>query len=326
MADPVTPASLAQLDNPTRADTATTATYSQADTVARPPPAPPLPAHASIVDPAIHERLLRDYKRLKSRLEVLEKENESLRGSLWEVSWRWGKAGGKGKARARDEEGEPAPATAAAVPVVEVPVPVVVSATPAVDLPPPSQPGTTTTAYSTSSSPSNRPSTPLRSPFAHADFMRLNEPILPAVPALVPALPSTPSSIASALFPAAPPRPSSPSSTSSRAANPAARDASLKRDLDISLPETRLKRDERESWRWGRGYDLKGHRGAVYAVRFSETECVGRGRLLASAGFDGIRLWAPKEAVEGDAEEGDAWDEGDVEEVCFFALVLPCRG
>ena len=58
----------------------------------------------------------------------------------------------------------------------------------------------------------------------------------------------------------------------------------------------------------------------MYAVRFSEKECKGKGRLLASAGFDGIRVWGPKEAVEGDAEDGEAWDEGDVEEVSFSCL------
>lgn len=77
---------------------------------------------------------------------------------------------------------------------------------------------------------------------------------------------------------------------------------------------------QKERWRWGRGYDLKGHRGAVYALKFSEGELSRRGRVLASAGFDGVRVWGPKELVEGaeadtGEDEGDAWDDGDVEEV-----------
>lgn len=61
---------------------------------------------------------------------------------------------------------------------------------------------------------------------------------------------------------------------------------------------------------------MKGHRGAVYALKFSETACQGKGRILASAGFDGIRLWGSKEGPrDSNEEEGDAWDDGDVEEV-----------
>lgn len=69
---------------------------------------------------------------------------------------------------------------------------------------------------------------------------------------------------------------------------------------------------------------MKGHRAGVYDLEFSEGDFGERGRLLASAGFDGIRLWGPKVGENGENgagagvdrdEEGDAWDDGDVEEV-----------
>lgn len=265
------------------------------------------------IDPAIHERLLRDYGRLKIRLNGLEKENEGLRASLWEVSWRWGRAGGKGKGRSREatEEDAPPATTLDTAPLSLTTVP-----TSGVTTPTEVTPTTSTNKTSGSTSPflvGNLGTT----------FMVLNEP--PAAKRATTLLPSTPASIAASLFPSrAIPHPNtSPSSTSSRAA-PALRDASLKRDLDISLPHARHNRAEaRTSWKWGRGYDLKGHRAGVYDLEFSEGDLGGRGRLLASAGFDGIRLWGPKVGDNGENEpgnrdrdeEGDAWDDGDVEEV-----------
>lgn len=68
----------------------------------------------------------------------------------------------------------------------------------------------------------------------------------------------------------------------------------------------------------------------MYALKFSEGEIGGRGRVLGSAGMDGVRIWGPREGrsnevpgearTDGEGEqeeegEGDAWDEGDVEEV-----------
>lgn len=47
-----------------------------------------LVSSANAVDASVYDRLLKDYKRLRSKVEVLEKENEDLRASLWEVSWR----------------------------------------------------------------------------------------------------------------------------------------------------------------------------------------------------------------------------------------------
>lgn len=80
-------------------------------------------------------------------------------------------------------------------------------------------------------------------------------------------------------------------------------------------------RDARESWRWTRAYELKGHRGAVYNLKFGDGEVGTRGRVLASAAFDGVRLWAAREEASQKAEaaeneeQGDPWDDGDIEEV-----------
>lgn len=255
---------------------------------------------SKLVDPAIHERLLRDFKRLKARVDSLEKENVVLRDSLWEVSWRWG----KGKAKAREAEEVEEAAAAEVLPINTLPL---------------QAPPTPTDSASTSRASVNN--SPFLGPNS-SEFMLLNEPV-PKRPLPLP-LPSNPASMAASLFPLkAAPRPVSPSSSSSRAAtNPTARDASLKRDLDIGLPPTRQQRAEtRASWKWGRGYDLKGHRAGIYALEFSDSDAPGRGRILGSAGFDGIRLWAPKTSGgnNGDEhereEEGDAWDDGDVEEV-----------
>lgn len=292
-----------------------------------------------MVDPSIHDRLLRDYKRLKTRLDVLEKENDGLRASLWELSWRYGRASGKGKARElEEEEDEPNPEDVDPAPSPEPPkLAIPPTLTPGQDLTPMLNPRpdfrpSTSSVVTPSSS---RPATP-------PPYMRLNEPATTgALP--VPPLPITPSSLAASLFPTKPPpRPSSPSSTSSRT-TPALRDASLKRDLDITLPTARQRDiEERQTWRWGRGYDLKGHRGAIYVMKFSERDLGGRGRLLATAGFDGVRVWGPKEGgerdpssstprVEGGGEEeerqeeeeeeevGEAWDDGDVDEVVHLS-------
>ncbi|KAM0746883.1 WD40 repeat-like protein [Meredithblackwellia eburnea MCA 4105] len=364
----------------TTAGTGTTASPSVADSQPRvvpaPPPAPP--AHPTVVDPSIHERLLRDYKRLKSRLDVLEKENEGLRASLWELSWRYGKNSAKGKGKQKDVDqdeedldqeghlplelpnpqppGDVASASGDRTPPTLEQLKVSIPATPIssnVELTPTPTPRTSYRAPApvqpTGALPP--PSNPLTPP-SSASFMRLNEPVTTSTPITAtspvpaPSLPITPSSLAASLFSAkpAPQQPSSQSSTSSRT-TPALRDASLKRDLDITLPTSRRQDiKERRTWKWGRGYDLKGHRGAVYAMKFSERDLANRGRLLASAGFDGVRVWGPKEGRSSrgsgggseknankpagggddddddeeddrDEEEGEAWDVGDVDEV-----------
>jgi hypothetical protein len=59
----------------------------------------------SSVDPALHERLQRDYKRLKAKVQSLERENEALKGSLFELSVRYGAAlSTKGKTREVEED------------------------------------------------------------------------------------------------------------------------------------------------------------------------------------------------------------------------------
>ncbi|KAM0789975.1 hypothetical protein ACM66B_005308 [Microbotryomycetes sp. NB124-2] len=343
-------------------------------------------AHATGVDVDVHNRLLREHKRLKQRVEQLERENEALRTSLWEVSWRYGKNQGRSKKDANNNSNtvngtaaavtvdEQAQATAAAdanggtsseaavsaTSTTEVKSPATLAApsnpeeTPklaAAKPPQPAKPATTTTTASNGTSAAGL----VPAVFGETEFMRLNEPIkvlaLPPTPAKT-ALPTSPSSLAATLFPQPamlpPPVPSSrsnadasilgksgatskatpaPSSTSSRT-NTAMRDASLKRELDISLPSARTSdATSHESWRWGRGYDLKGHRGAVYTLKFGQQRLRGRGRVLASAGFDGVRLWAPKELLKRDVTGGenddldevsDPWDDGEVEELAHI--------
>ena len=220
---------------------------------------------------------------------MLEKENEGLRASLWELSWRYGKSNGKGKARKPEqEEDEDEPLdelphgrgdeSVDAAPSPE-PLKLAIPPHPAPQLDLTPTPTPRAFRGPPSSVAGSRPSTPPSA--SGATFMRLNEPPTTSHPTLptTTALPITPSSLAASLFPAKPPpRPSSPSSTSSRT-TPALRDATLKRDLDITLPTARQRDiEERQSWRWGRGYDLKGHRGAIYAMKFSERELQGRGR------------------------------------------------
>lgn len=361
-----------QSQTPVPHSTATTATT--ALTVAAPPaPVTATSQSATAVDAEIHGRLLRDYKRMRARVEALEAENESLRASLWEVSWRWGK---------RDKQNKSATITGTATrnPNGDM-----------IDQPQQdqgdsvSQPLAAAELLGSSSEMTPRQLTPSRatnrlhqstmlaaasssgassgpSPLAlgQGDFMKLNEPIkIPALPSTTPSapLPTTPSSLAASLFPSTPGvagstaaggassttahsvatsatgaggpstsgagAPAAPSSNSSRTA-PAIRDASLQRQLDIPPPATRnrnVAQDAHESWRWARAYDLKGHRGAVYSVKFGDGTLGSRGRVLASAAFDGVRLWGAVRA-EGQATDGtemdepsDAWDDGDVEEV-----------
>ncbi|ORY83516.1 WD40-repeat-containing domain protein [Leucosporidium creatinivorum] len=315
-------------------------TLSHPDSTPRPPPAaPPAPAHATAVDAQIHERLLRDYKRLKVRVDGLEKENEGLRASLWEVSWRWGRRD-KGGNKGRQEQPE-GPAEEAATTPTAGPAAAPAAAIPAVQATPSTPSTVQDLATPTSQSPA----------VAQSEFMRLNEPIARA-PALTPShppLPSTPSSLAASLFPNSSiptlgslnkpaPTPSAASSAHANARIPSNsshpdrdrdrhdRDVSLKRDLDISLPSHRASSrpaHSSESWRWTRGYDLKGHRGAVYALKFGSGNVGNRGRLLGSAGMDGVRIWGTKEGANGreedaEGEEGDAWDEGDVEEIAHL--------
>ncbi|KAK4047618.1 hypothetical protein OIV83_005276 [Microbotryomycetes sp. JL201] len=340
-------------------------------------------AHAAGVDVDVHNRLLREHKRLKQRVEQLERENEALRTSLWEVSWRYGKSQGRSRKDNNSTSKSNNPKDAAVGPKEQPQTtaadtnggtrsPTAAAAHPSMEdrattsLDPPFSPEETPklsaakpplTVKSAATAPSfanGSSATGLVSAvFGETEFMRLNEPIkAPAVPTSTTSatLPTSPSSIAATLFPQPamlpPPVPSSrtntqteagllgkssiskatpaPSSTSSRT-NTAMRDASLKRELDISLPSARTSdATAHESWRWGRGYDLKGHRGAVYTLKFGQQRLRGRGRILASAGFDGVRLWAPKDLLKRDQDVdqnddlddvADPWDDGEVEEL-----------
>jgi hypothetical protein len=67
-------------------------------------PTAPGPSSTSSIDPALHERLQRDFKRLKAKVQSLERENEALKGSLFELSVRYGAALSKGKAREVEED------------------------------------------------------------------------------------------------------------------------------------------------------------------------------------------------------------------------------
>ncbi|SGY25116.1 BQ5605_C018g08583 [Microbotryum silenes-dioicae] len=339
-------------------------------------PSAPLAPHPTQIDAAIHERLLRDYKRLKVRVGVLEKENEGLRASLWELSWRWGKRESNHKAKQQQQQQQQQHQQQQQETVNE---------SRSRDM----TPKPSMAAVGPSSTPEEGPAS-IPPTTSEGSFMRLKEPVhqspTPNTSTLTwrspsrPPLPSTPSSLAASLFPTPPSTSASSkppteiglgsgggsSSVSSKTTtttttaaavtiaiaahappttSPAMRDASLKRDLDISLPHSRSysshsSRRTRQSWKWGRAYDLKAHRGAVYALKFSDGDWGNRGRVLASAAFDGVRLWGSKDEIgaagtrsgeafdaehdgdadpDGDGEQGNGWDDGDVQEITHLS-------
>lgn len=313
-----------------------------------PPPSRPTqsttqpPAHATTVDPAVHATLLKDYARLKRRVESLEEENDRLRTSLWEVSWRWGKQKGKEKKKGIQDEPDKQehPAQAAPEPVDPAhdvsspPTPRpqqhssmgAASATSEVpDLTPrPTQQAVPTAASAAPGSGPSRAASATHQAPSSAASNGSNTPIQSAPPPPITSAPQvpTPSSLAASLFPSVPaptvPPPSSAKSYDrSTSLHRTALPSSLRRGADDR------DRDERETqrWKWGRAYELKAHRGAVYCLKFAADEGE-RGILLGSGGFDGVKIWKAK--TEGEETEGEKWDEGDVEEVsrarCCWAV------
>ncbi|GAA93539.1 uncharacterized protein L969DRAFT_25200 [Mixia osmundae IAM 14324] len=284
------------------------------------------PSHnrASTVELSEYNRLKEAHKRLRGRVAALEKENEALKASVYELSIRYGSLLAKpkplvlGSASGTDDRTDPKPLkwgeqTRAATPVSSSLTQSLAATSLASSVASDDVLGQSATRLALSDTQATR--------VPHSDAettptMASDHSTLGGSSSLSSTQSSSPSggilssdensasSTAAALLPSLPkdtrlPRSPIPaqklqdwSTFAGVQDTEGAKEVMRYREKEQERAKEEQANKHKGGYQWGFGYNLSAHKGAIYALQFSPDA-----RLLASAGFDGIRIWAPDLAV-----------------------------